>query len=133
MTKQVLDVGNCSFDHAAIRRLIEDHFDAQVTQARGAQDALAELGARPYDLVLVNRRLNGDRSDGTDLVRTIKTDDDACSTPVMLITNFAEYQQAAEAAGAAPGFGKQDLGAADTLAKLGRFLGEDGGAASGNG
>jgi CheY-like chemotaxis protein len=125
MTKQVLDVGNCSFDHAAIRRLIEEHFDAQVTQAHGSQQALAALRASRYDLVLVNRVAAADRGEGIDLVRTIKADESISSTPVMLITNYAEYQQAAAAAGAVPGFGKQELDTAETLTRLSRFLRDD--------
>jgi two-component system chemotaxis response regulator CheY len=122
MTKRVLDVGNCVPDHAAIRRLIEGNFEAQVAQAEDLAGALAELQKQPADLVLVNRKLDLDYSDGMAIVRHLKADPQWSATPVMLITNYPEYQAEAVAAGATPGFGKQELRTNETLEKLKRFL-----------
>jgi CheY-like chemotaxis protein len=122
MTKRVLDVGNCVPDHAAIRGLIERNFDAQVVQADDLASALAELQNQSADLVLVNRKLDLDYSDGMAIVRHFKADPQWSSVPVMLITNYPEYQAEAIAAGAEPGFGKQELRTNETLEKLQRFL-----------
>jgi hypothetical protein len=39
MTKRVLDVGQCGPDHAAIRRLVQGTFGAEVVQADSLEDA----------------------------------------------------------------------------------------------
>jgi CheY-like chemotaxis protein len=122
MTKRVLDVGNCQPDHAAIRRLLERTFGAEVVQTDQLEDTLTHLRAGSFDLVLVNRKLDIDYSDGLDIIRTIKADPALADVPVMMITNYAEHQQAAVAAGAEFGFGKLELGTAETLSRLGRFL-----------
>jgi CheY-like chemotaxis protein len=123
MTKQVLDVGSCAPDHAALRRLIESSFDAAVVQAHGPEDALAELRRRSFALVLVNRKLDRDDRDGVEVIRQIKSDPELMPVPVMLITNYAEYQDLAVAAGAVRGFGKAEIGEERTLAELNRYLG----------
>jgi response regulator RpfG family c-di-GMP phosphodiesterase len=122
MPKRVIDVGNCGPDHGAIRRLIEGNFDAQVLHADDLTSALAELDKAPADLVLVNRKLDLDYSDGMAIVRHLKSDARWSSIPVMLVTNYPEYQAEAVAAGAVPGFGKQELRASETLEKLGKVL-----------
>ncbi|MEX2138141.1 MAG: response regulator [Pirellulales bacterium] len=122
MTKRVLDVGNCVPDHAAIRGLIERSFDAQVAQAHDLAGAVAELQKQPADLVLVNRKLDLDYSDGMAVVRHLKADPQWSATPVMLITNFPEYQVEAVNSGAEPGFGKQELRTNETLEKLRKYL-----------
>ncbi len=40
----------------------------------------------------------------------------------MLLSNFPQYQEAAVAAGAEPGFGKAELDRPETLERLRRFL-----------
>jgi CheY-like chemotaxis protein len=122
MTKYVLDVGNCVPDHRSIKTLIESHFDAQVDQAHGQADTLAALQGKHYDLVLINRKLDRDYSDGLEILKQLKSSDQHASTPVMMITNFAEHQENATSAGAEVGFGKAELGDAETRSKLARFL-----------
>lgn len=120
--KTVLDVGNCVPDHAAIRSLVTSNFAAEVLQAHETQDTLAILRRQPVHLVLINRKLDRDYSDGIEILKQIKADPVLAAIPVMLITNFPEYQQAAVAAGAEPGFGKDELHEAATTEKLARFL-----------
>jgi DNA-binding response OmpR family regulator len=122
MSKRVIDVGNCVPDHAAIRRLIETNFDAHVVQAHDLKDTLRELEREPTALVLVNRKLDIDYSDGMLIIRHLKSCDEWSATPVMLISNYAEYQEEAIAAGCERGFGKQDLRSDVTLEKLKQFL-----------
>jgi CheY-like chemotaxis protein len=121
--KNVLDVGQCGPDHAAIRRLLERDFSARVVQAHTADDALAQLRSGGFDLVLVNRKLDADYSDGLEIIRQIKADPALATVPIMLVTNYPEHQAQAVAAGAAPGFGKLQYAEAETHARLKKFLG----------
>ena len=119
---KVLDVGQCNADHGAIRRLIESRFGATVERAHRLDDALAALRGGGHALVLVNRVLDADGSEGLDIVRALKADEALAQVPVMLVTNYSEHDQAAVALGAQPGFGKAQLSSAATLDKLARFL-----------
>ncbi|HVU88274.1 MAG TPA: response regulator [Pirellulales bacterium] len=123
MSKRVLDVGQCSPDHFSIRRLLESRFAATVVQAHGLTDALAELRREPVDLVLINRKLDADYSDGMEILAAIKADAALAGVPVMLVSNYADAQAAAVAAGALPGFGKAELSRPETAAKLRAVLG----------
>lgn len=122
MAKRVLDVGNCSLDHGAIRTMLQRTFAAEVVQADGLEDTLQRLREEPFDLVLVNRKLDADYSDGIDVIRAIKGDPALAAVPCMLVTNYAEHQQTAVAAGAEYGFGKKELYAAATRERLSRHL-----------
>jgi CheY-like chemotaxis protein len=118
MNKRVLDIGNCAPDHAAIRQMIESRFAATVEQAHEAEEVFARLRAEPFDLVLINRKLDADYSDGLAIIQQIKADPELCEIPVMLITNYPEHQQRAIASGALPGFGKQALQNPTTFERL---------------
>lgn len=122
MLKRVLDVGNCAADHGAIQALIEENFRAEVVQVHGADDALDQLRAQPFALVLINRKLDRDHSDGLVVLKQIKAQANLATVPVMLITNFVEHQQSAVQCGAEPGFGKSELDRPETLDKLSKFL-----------
>ena len=122
MPKRLLDVGNCVPDHASIRALVTGNFKAEVMQAHGPEDTLEQLRKQPFDLVLINRKLDRDYTDGIEILRQIKADPDLVETPVMLITNYAEHQEQAVAAGAEYGFGKLELQEPSTHEKLSRFL-----------
>src|SRR5262245_44449350 len=122
MAKRVLDVGNCVPDHASIRAMLEKQFRAEVVQADGSSDALAAMRKEPFDLVLVNRKLDQDYSDGLDVVKQIKADAALAAVPCMLITNYADQQELAVAAGAEYGFGKKELYTSETQSRLAKFL-----------
>lgn len=122
MPKRVLDIGNCGPDHGAIRRLLETTFRADVIQADGPDDAFPILRNEPIDLVLVNRKLDMDYSDGLEIIQQIKADPKLSQLPCMLITNYPDQQKIAVAAGAEYGFGKKELHAPETHARLAKFL-----------
>lgn len=122
MSKRVLDVGQCGFDHGAISRLIEREFAAAVVRADGADDALAQLRAGPFALVLVNRVLDASGGDGVEIIRQMKADAGLAGVPAMLVSNYPEHQTRAIATGAEPGFGKAELDSTATREKLARFL-----------
>ena len=123
MPKRVLDIGNCGPDFGSISSFLTSQFDCEVAQADGAGDALPKLRQQPFDLVLVNRKLDMDYSDGIEVIKQIKADDDLKEIPVMLITNFPEHQDAAEAIGAVRGFGKLEFEKPETIQRLTQVLG----------
>lgn len=120
--QRVLDVGNCDPDHYLIRTMIESAFDVDLERVMFVEQAQAALQTQRYALVLVNRLIFEDGSEGHRLIDWMKRDGHASQTPVMLISNHADAQDRAVAAGAAPGFGKARIGKRDTLAKLAEFL-----------
>ena len=122
MTKRVLDVGNCGPDFATITRFLTSQFDCDVDQAHGADDTLAAMRQSDYALVLVNRKLDRDYTDGIEIIRQVKSDDQLREVPMMLVTNYPEHQSEAETAGALRGFGKLELNDPETLKKLTQLL-----------
>lgn len=124
MPKRVLDVGNCGPDFGSMSRFLTKNFDVVMDQAHGPDDTVAKLRAGGYSLVLINRKLDQDYSDGTEILKTIKADANLADVPVMIITNYAEHQDAAVALGAERGFGKLEYGNPETLERLRPFLGD---------
>ena len=120
--KRILDIGQCAADHWSIRQLIEGNFDARVDGADNASEALEKLRGEQYDLVLVNRLLDVDATEGLEILAAIKSDPSLASTSVMLVTNYPEHQAAAIAAGAEPGFGKGSMNQPGTLDLLASYL-----------
>lgn len=116
--KRILDIGNCGPDHAGIARFFKTHFECEVVQADLAADALEKLKAQPFDLVVVNRKLDIDYSDGLEVIREIKATPELSDLPVMMITNYAEHQDAAVAIGAVRGFGKLEYNQPETLERV---------------
>lgn len=124
MKKRVLDVGNCIPDYTTIKRFLTANFACEVVQAHGAKDALETLRAGAVDLVLVNRKLDADYSDGIEVIRQIKAAADVAHVPTMLVTNYAEHHDAAMEIGALRGFGKLELAKPETVEKLRPILGD---------
>ena len=120
--KKVMSVGQCPPDHAAIKYFIEDNFDAKIIKIDSTEEALEELTKQKIDLVLVNRKLDIDYTDGSILIQKMNQAGLLADTPIMLISNFPEYQQEAITLGAKMGFGKNDLGSSQTRDYLAGFL-----------
>ncbi|WP_425615651.1 response regulator [Anatilimnocola sp. NA78] len=122
MPKRVLDIGNCSVDHGAISGMLTKQFGAEVIQAHGPEDSLVLLKQTHFDLVLVNRKLDQDYSDGLDIIHAMKADPQIAAVPVMLISNYPQYQEEAIESGALPGFGKKELYLDSTQENLSKLL-----------
>jgi len=122
MTKVVLDVGNCNPDHAALASMLKRNYGAEVLRADQLEDTLKLLQDRSVDLILINRKLDIDYSDGIEILRVLKRTPPFDTIPVMLITNYPEHQQHAMAEGAVLGFGKLELSTPETKQKLVPFL-----------
>src|SRR5438046_2417951 len=118
--KRVLSVGQCSADHSSISRTLQRAFGAEVVPAHSADEAVAGANEGGFALVLVDRVLDADGASGLELVRQIE------GVPVMLVSNYADAQAEAVAAGAVPGFGKSALGSAEMLARVAPYLAGDG-------
>lgn len=103
-------VGHCGFDSGSLSRFAKDIApDAEVVRVN--DQASLDKVADANTLLLINRVLDGRFSaggSGIDMIESIAKQDDA--SPVMLISNYEESQQQAEAAGALPGFGKSQVG-----------------------
>lgn len=121
--KRVLNVGQCGADHPAITRMIRQHFDAEVVSSDSIDEALDKLRQEPFDLVLVNRVFDADGASGVELIKQIKADAALRHLPVMLVSNYDNYQQEAVKGGAVQGFGKGALGQPQTIARLKTHLG----------
>lgn len=124
MKKHVLSVGQCVPDQGAIERFLHHHFDVEVVTAQDAQETSRRLAEDRFDLVLVNRKLDRDYSDGIEIIRQLKASSAAAEVPVMLITNFPEHDRAAVEIGAVPGFGKADVESPSLAERLGPYLGQ---------
>jgi two-component SAPR family response regulator len=120
--KTVLDIGNCDADHGFIKGMLESNFQAQLIRAHRLEDTMKSLEDNEVDLIMINRLLDADGSEGMEVFRKLKASDYA-SVPAMLITNFKEHQEAATAEGAVPGFGKSSLYSPETIETVGNALG----------
>lgn len=106
---RVLDVGNCSFDHGNISQVLTKHFGADVQAAATGDEAFRAICDGQFDLVLINRVFDANGESGLDLIKRLKAHEETKGTPVMLISNYPDAQEAANALGARPGFGKNSL------------------------
>jgi CheY-like chemotaxis protein len=119
---KVLDVGNCDPDHAMIRQVLTTHFDVAVDRTMFVDQALARMRRTRYDLVLFNRLVFDDRSEGIELLRQARADETLSGIPIMMISNLDEAQQASVAAGGRPGFGKAAVSDSSTVELLSAYL-----------
>jgi CheY-like chemotaxis protein len=107
---RILSVGQCSYDDGNIRRSLALPLEAEVVAVDTHDQARKTLLGSRFDLILVNRVGDSDGAIGLDLVRDLKQEPAHAAIPTMLVSNFADAQSQAIALGAAPGFGKTDLG-----------------------
>jgi two-component system, chemotaxis family, chemotaxis protein CheY len=122
--KRVLSVGQCGADHYGISLTFRQVFGAEVEAASTQGEALRLLRQEPFALVLVNRVFDADGDSGVDLIRRVKADEALRTTPMLLVSNYADAQREAVEAGAEPGFGKAALGRPEMLDRVRPFLAE---------
>ena len=119
--KRVLSIGNCGFDNGSLRSLVGG-FKAELAAAEDWADAAELLRRGKFDLVIVNRKLDADGGDGLEIIREMRQSPEFGTLPVMLLSNYPEYQAQAVAAGAEPGFGKLQLHSPGTQELLAQYL-----------
>ena len=93
------DVGNCDRITPLSAACSGAHYAAEVLQTHGPADTLALLRQEPVDLVLINRKLDQDYSDGLDIIKSIKADPQLATLPCMIVSNYPDQQKIAVAAG----------------------------------
>ena len=120
--RRVLSVGQCEPDSAALAQFLGRHFRVAIDRAALPDEALGKLRKEHYDLVLVNRKLDADYTDGTNILKAIKQDEALAKTPVMIVSNYPEAQQEAVAMGAEYGFGKLEYSKSEVVDRLKPFL-----------
>jgi len=88
------------------------------------QSELDEALQEGVDLALFNRELGYgfDESRGVEVIRDLKSK--RPEQRMMLVSNYPEAQQAAEEAGALPGFGKREIGSPRVVQLLKEALGQ---------
>jgi response regulator RpfG family c-di-GMP phosphodiesterase len=114
----VVDLGQCDPDHASIKRVVES-LGVSVVRAHTKGDVERYLAEANVALVLVNRVLDIDGSDGMAIIKDLAGSQ---SSPVMLVSNYPEYQDQAVQIGARPGFGKSALREPHTLEVIRKAL-----------
>lgn len=119
--KTVLSVGQCRPDGAAISHYLSSSFGVRLLTADLADEALKLLDENSVDLVLINRKLDVDYSDGLEILSRIRNERKN-NVPVMLVSNFAEWQEKAVSMGALYGFGKAELNRPETRQRLAAVL-----------
>jgi len=124
VSRKVLDVGQCNADNSRISSLLQKHFDVEVDRSHSHDEAIKLALDTPYDLILINRILDADSTAGMDILASLKTKPSTAQTPVMVVSNYQQTQEEAVSRGAVPGFGKSELDADETIAKLALYLGE---------
>ena len=117
--RKVLLVGHCGADSGSLGWLAQQAMGLEAIRVNSDSDL--RLEASQDTLLWINRVLDGhfDAADGVALVKELALG--VSPPPMMLITNYADVQQAAIDAGALPGFGKNDIGdpaLVDRLKKL---------------
>lgn len=111
-------------DSGSIKRFLEQQFQAHVSSADTADEAMAMASNGPFDLILVNRIFDADGESGLAFIKDVKKASAVGKIPVMLISNYADAQEKAVQAGAEPGFGKAELGSPRVIELLSEKLGE---------
>ncbi len=112
MAKLIGLVGHCGPDAYMLRSAVK--YAVPGADVKMLNDDESVLGAieAGATLLLVNRVLDGgfESGEGVELIRTFKASHPDVRT--MLISNFADAQASAKAAGAMEGFGKSEIGSA---------------------
>jgi CheY-like chemotaxis protein len=116
---RILDVGQCGFDGPRMARLWREALGAEVDCAATSDEAVEMAQNDAYDVVLVNRVLAADGSSGLEVIARL-LERGPTGTPVMLVSDLPEAQDAAVRLGAVRGFGKAHLGARATLELVSR-------------
>lgn len=124
MLEQILLVGHCVPDNYMLMSKMQQLFpDVTVDKCNNQTDL--DTKANSKTLLLINRILDGmfHTDAGIELIGKLAQLADA--PQMMLISNFAESQEQAVNVGALMGFGKSEMGSADTEDKLRKAVERD--------
>ena len=105
---RILLVGHCGVDGPRLQSELGSILKGANVERINSDAELRRACEEGADLLLVNREPLGFESEGLDLIRQIRKD--FPDQKVMLVSDYADAQEQAEAAGALHGFGKRDIG-----------------------
>lgn len=106
--KRIVLVGHCGFDSGSLRTLAQQaapHAEVSMVNDDAALQAVAASDA----LLLVNRVLDGRFSAGSGVALISELANSDNPPAMMLVSNYADAQEQAVAAGAMQGFGKGEM------------------------
>jgi DNA-binding NarL/FixJ family response regulator len=129
MSKIVLLVGHCGPDSSYLRMIVKKADpEVSIVAADDSRELTRALETSEPALVLFNRELGYgfEPATGVETIEVLRRS--YPNLKMILVSNYAEAQQAAVAAGALPGFGKRELGTPRVLAVLREALGSGVGA-----
>ncbi len=109
---KVLLVGHCASDGTYLRMAVKSAVEDVTFSSADENAALERALKQGVDLILFNRELDFgfEPATGVEMIRALKPR--YPQVRMMLISNHADAQAAAVAAGAVPGFGKREIGSA---------------------
>jgi DNA-binding NarL/FixJ family response regulator len=119
MAKTVILAGHCGPDSSYLKMTIKKALgDVQIVAADDSQELTRALEKHEPDLILFNRELGHgfDPGTGVETVRLLHRTHP--NLKMLVVTNYPDVQSEAEAAGAQPGFGKNELGSHRVLQVL---------------
>jgi hypothetical protein len=121
MAKRILLVGHCNVDGPRLQQEVSSLVrGAEVVRVNSDAD-LRQQCDQGADLLLVNREPLGFQDSGLDLVKQVRGE--YPGSKCILVSDYADAQEQAEAAGALPGFGKSDIGSPKFSDTVQRALG----------
>jgi len=120
MQAHVLSIGQCGYDDSRLARVLQVEADAHMDRAYTVEEAKKKMMDKKYDLVLVNRVIDGDGASGVDFIAEMKKAEG--SPCFMLVSDYPDAQAAAVANGAFAGFGKSAFGSPEVGQRLRQAL-----------
>ena len=116
--KTVALVGHCGPDSSFLRMAVSGAAPGAKVLMADSEKELDDVLEQSPDLLLFNRvmEVGFDEREGINLIKRVKQSHPA--QKMLMVSNYAETQEAAEAAGAVPGFGKRDIGSAKAKQRL---------------
>lgn len=115
--KRIVLVGHCGFDSGSLRSLAQQaapHADVSMVN----DDAGLQQVADSESLLLVNRVLDGRFSAGSGVALIDELAKSDAPPAMMLVSNYADAQEQAVAAGALQGFGKGEMYQPEVMDRL---------------
>ena len=117
-SKVVCLVGHCGPDSSFLRMAVSTALPGSTVTMADTDDELRDAIQNGVDLMLFNRVLEVgfNDTDGIGMLRNVKQSNP--NLAVMMVSNYADAQQKAEAAGAVPGFGKSEIGSSKVTDRI---------------
>ena len=125
MSKKIVLVGHCGPDSSFLRMAVSAaDRSLKVLMADDAEELNQHL-EQGVDLLLLNRELGWgfEQTEGVEIIRQLLSRHP--NVKMMLISNYADAQAQALAAGAVPGFGKREIGSPRVAQLIRRALALD--------